>query len=218
MTEAPELVPLPHASSFDQDTQRLSRVYAEALFRSAQARDEVDLVRDELEAFIRQVVPDQGLVTNFFTSGAIGRQRRAEVIEKAFRPSAGELVTNFLLVLNAHERLDLFRAIAASYFDLWEKLAGRISVQVRSAAPLAPEQQTKLRDMVQGLFHKEPVLEIGINPELLGGLTLKIGDWFYDSSVRTRLQDIRNQLIARSSYEIQSRRDRFSTDDGNQPV
>ena len=55
----------------------------------------------------------------------------------------------------------------------------------------------------------EPLLEEKVEPELLGGLVVRIGDWVYDASVRTRLDEIRNQLIERSSHGIASGRDRF---------
>jgi F-type H+-transporting ATPase subunit delta len=55
----------------------------------------------------------------------------------------------------------------------------------------------------------EPILDLQVDPQLLGGLVVKIGDWLYDGSVRARLQAFRDHLIARSSHEIQSGRNRF---------
>ena len=49
------------------------------------------------------------------------------------------------------------------------------------------------------------------DPELLGGLVVRVGDWQFDGTVRGRLNQLKNQLLERSSHEIQGRRDRFST-------
>jgi F-type H+-transporting ATPase subunit delta len=120
------------------------------------------------------------------------------------------LFLNFLLVLNHHDRLDLLRPICDAYRGLRDQRARRIRIQVRSAAPLDDGQRDRLQRELQETFHLEPILETEIDPELLGGMLVRVGDWVYDASVRTQLETIRNQLIARSSHEIQSGRNRFS--------
>ena len=80
-------------------------------------------------------------------------------------------------------------------------------------APLTPPERESLVQRLRTLLKKEPSLDEAVDPALIGGMTIKVGDYVYDASVRTRLQEIRKQLIARSSYEIQSGRDRFSTAD-----
>ncbi len=76
--------------------------------------------------------------------------------------------------------------------------------------PLPDDQLERLRNELRGALRREPILETRVDPDLLGGLVVQVGDWVYDSSVRSRVADIRNQLIERSSHEIQSRRNRFS--------
>ncbi len=213
MTEAARLLPLPRESSFDRETQRLARVYAKALFEAASQRNEADAVREELEEFFQHVMPLDSVVASFLRSGSLGRVRRAEILEKAFLPRVSELFGNLLMVLNEHERLDLFRAVGASYFALCDALAGRVMVQVRTPVPLTEPQRDSLVQKLRHTLQKDTVLEETVDPALLGGITLKVGDWAYDASVRARLQEIRKQLIARSSYEIQSGRDRFRTAD-----
>jgi F-type H+-transporting ATPase subunit delta len=213
MSETANQVHLPRESSFDRETQRLARVYAKALFLAAAQRNEVVPLQEELEAFFLEVMPADPSVASFFTSGALGRKRRGEVLQKVMMPRVSEMLGNLMMVLNEHERLDLFGAVAASYFALCQSSAGKITVQVRTPSALtAPERDSLLRQLRQTL-KQEASLEEAVEPALLGGLTLKVGDWVYDTSVRSRLQEIRKQLIARSSYEIQSGRDRFSTPD-----
>ena len=60
---------------------------------------------------------------------------------------------------------------------------------------------------------REPVLIPKVDPDILGGLIVQVGDWRYDASVRHQLDIIRNQLIESSSHEIQVGRDRFSSAD-----
>jgi F-type H+-transporting ATPase subunit delta len=200
-----------HPTVMDVGTERIARVYAEALLRAAEERNQVDEVFEELDSLIREVfraAPEWEMV---LSSGAVGRDRKATVIRSVFEGRASELFINFLLVLNDHERLDLLRAIVEAYRELRDEKAGRVQVMVRSAVPLPGNQRERLIQELRETFQKEPVIETQLDPDLLGGVVVRVGDWVYDQSVKSRLEDIRNQLIASSSHEIQSRRDRFSS-------
>jgi F-type H+-transporting ATPase subunit delta len=87
-----------------------------------------------------------------------------------------------------------------SYRTLLDRRAGRIPVQVQSAVALPPEQVERVRQQVRQQFHKEPMIETRVAPELLGGLVVRVGDWVYDGSVRTRLANIKNQLTESDGY------------------
>jgi len=145
----------------------------------------------------------------FLSSPAVTRDRKGEVLRKAFHGRVSATTLQFLLVLNDHQRLDVLRAAAAAYRELYEERSGRMKVLVRSAVPLDEDQQERLRQQLREAYRREPVLQTRVDPDLLGGLVVRVGDWVYDSSVRTRLEMIRDQLIERSSHEIQSGRDRF---------
>src|SRR5262249_17851454 len=146
----------------------------------------------------------------FLSSLAIGRKHKTEILTRVFDGHLSDLLFNFLMVLNQHERLELLRPILQGYRDLCDERARRIRVQVRSATSLADDQRQRLQQLLQEAFRLEPVLETLVDPDLLGGLTVRVGDWLYDASVRTQLNTIRKQLMERSSHEIQIGRDRFS--------
>jgi F-type H+-transporting ATPase subunit delta len=204
----PEELKMQHIA--DVSEQRVAHVYAEALLNSAEHRGQVDPVYAELESLVQDVFPRAKRLEEFFSSSAISRQHKAELIEKTFGPRAGELLVNFLLVLNEHDRLGLLRPILKAYREMRDQRARRVRVQVQSAVPLPDDQRDRLHQELREAFKLEPILETGVDPDLLGGLVVRVGDWVYDASVRTQLDLIRNQLIARSSHEIQSRRDSFS--------
>jgi len=193
----------------DDTTRHVARVYAEALYNAADKRQEAVGILEDLEGLVNQVFRRDPGIEAFLASAAVGRERKAQLIRRAFEGRASDLLVNFLQVLNEHDRLDLLRAIAAAYRDLYDRRSGRIHVHVRSAVPLGEDQQEKLKQELRASFGKEPMLDTRVDPDLLGGLVVRVGDWLYDASVRTRLQDIRDQVIERSSHEIQSGRDRF---------
>jgi F-type H+-transporting ATPase subunit delta len=193
----------------DVGTERIARVYAESLYRAAEPLGQVDEVYEELSSLLSDVFRKAPEWELFLASGAVGRDRKAAVIRSVFEGRASEIFVNFLLVLNDHERLDLLRATASAYREIRDQKAGRIQVLVRSATPLPDDQRDRLLQELRATFHKEPVLESQVDSELLGGMVVRVDDWLYDQSVRRKLVDIRNQIIARSSHEIQSGRDRF---------
>jgi len=178
---------------------RIARVYAEALFAVAARDGKPEDTGEELSAFVRDVLGKDSKVAAFFVSPAVTRRAREPVLEAALKGNASPLVANFLRVLNQNNRLDLIRAIAAAYRDLLDQRAGRVRVSVRSAVPLSAEQQDQLRRTLSESLHKEPVLDLRTDPDLLGGMVVQVGDKVYDTSVRTRLEALRTQLTARGT-------------------
>ena len=75
-----------------------------------------------------------------------------------------------------------------------------MSVQVRSAVPLSDEQRARLADDLRQAFGREPVLDLKVDPDVLGGVVVRVGDHVYDASVRTRIDRIANYLEERSKH------------------
>ena len=150
-----------------------------------------------------------------FSSAAIGRYARADALAKTFKDRANPTLYAFLQVLNSHERLELLRPIARALRGLYEERARRVRVFVTSAASLSDEEVKKIAEVVKHAMKVEPIMVPSVDPSLLGGVKIRVGDKQYDASVRTRIENLKNQILASSSHEIQSRRDRFCSADGN---
>jgi F-type H+-transporting ATPase subunit delta len=204
-----------HPTVLDVGTQRVAKVYAEAILRAADLRHQGDEILEMLDSLVNDVLRADPRLEAFLSSGAIGKQAKAAVIHSVFSGRASELFIHSLSVLNDHERLDLLRPIVAAYRELRDQQAGRMRVQVRSAVPLPDDQRERLLQQLRETFHKEPLLETQVDQDLLGGMVVRVGDWLYDHSVRTQLETMRDQIMARSNYEIQSGRDRFSSANGD---
>jgi F-type H+-transporting ATPase subunit delta len=200
---------------FDAGGQRVARIYAEALVNAADKAGKTDEILEEFQSLIDDVFPAAPQLEVVLESGVIDREEKEATIRKALGNQASEMFLNFLLVLNNHDRLGNLRSILRAAIELRDERAGRIPVEVRSAVPLADDQREGLLRQLRDTFHREPVLATRIDPDLLGGLIVQVGDWLFDASVRTQIETIRNQLIESSSHEIQSRRNSFSSADGN---
>jgi F-type H+-transporting ATPase subunit delta len=143
-------------------------------------------------------------------SSAFKHEAKRQSIRAAFEHREDPTFVDFLQVLNRNDRLDLLRQIRLAYRDLHDVLNKRVRVKVRTAVALADDLRTVIRDRLRNYFSLEPILDERVEPDLLGGMVVQVGDRVLDTSVRTKLQGIRNQLLASGNYEIQSGRDRFS--------
>lgn len=175
---------------------RIARVYVEALLGVAARDGQAEELGDELDGVVRDVVGGHPEVAAFFNSPAITRRERGPVLEAALGGNASPLLRNFLGVLNNNNRLDLLPAVAAAYREALDQRAGRVRVWVRSAAPLDDAERDELARTLAASLGKEPILLVRVEPELLGGLVVQVGDRVYDSSVRSRLEALRTHLLA----------------------
>jgi F-type H+-transporting ATPase subunit delta len=191
--------------------QRIARNYAEALAAAATPSGKEGEVLAELAALVREVFVKQPMIELFLSSGSINRGAKDEVIDKTFAGKSSETFVNFLHVLNHHGRLDLLPDILTALEQLRDQRLRRVRVFVRSATPLTEDFQRRLGEQVRTALHLEPVLESTVDPDLLGGMVVRVGDWVFDGSVRTTVQRLRNLLVESSHHEIQSGRDRFCT-------
>lgn len=178
---------------------RLARVYAEALLSLAQAEGKADDVGDELRTVAVDVIGKSPAVAAYLDSPAFTAAAKMPILGAAFG-SASDLFKKFLHVLTQNNRLGLMRDIHAAYQAIRDRQAGRVRVLVRSAAALTDQQTGELKATLAGRLNKEPILNVRVEPELLGGLIVQVGDRVYDSSVRTRLDTLRNTLMGTATH------------------
>jgi len=199
----------------DVSVQRLAKVYAVALLDAAEHTSQVPQVLEEIDSLIDDVFRVDPRLETLFSSAVMGRSAREDALKKVFAGQASPVFLNFLLVLNHQERLELVRPIRRAVHELYDERSRRLRIHVYSAVALADEFKDRIANAVRQMFKLEPVLDLHVDESLLGGLKIRIGDRQYDATVLGRIDNLRNQLITSSSYEIQSQRDRFCTDAGN---
>src|SRR5438105_11634372 len=125
MTEA-NLSTAEREATADVSAQRVARVYAEALLNAAQAQNQAEEVLGEMESLVGDVFRADAAFEGFLTQSAAGRERKAALIRKVFADRASSVGVNFLLVLNAHDRLDLLRAIVAEARELLNRRTNHV--------------------------------------------------------------------------------------------
>jgi F-type H+-transporting ATPase subunit delta len=198
------------SSVFDEMSSELSRTYAEALVNVAEKSEQAEEILEELDAiraFVATSLPTFALMMGSPLRSAAEKDK---VIVKAFEGRVSPTSSRFLRVLNRHGRLELLGAILGTARTIWERRQSRFTVTVRSVVPLSPAQQESLSLKLSQALSAKPILRLEVDPALIGGLVVQVGDDVYDASVRKRLEQVRNRLFEGTTHEIQSRRDQFS--------
>ncbi len=195
-------------SVFDDIAPELTRNYAEALLGAS--GDQAEAVVIELETIHTDVLDAYPRFAAILASPMVAIDAKDRLLTDTLGPEAMEPVIRFLRVLNRHGRLGILPSVIRQARATLDKRLNRKAVTVRSAVPLDEAQQASLRDRLAAMIHASPVIALEVDPSLIGGLVIQVGDAVYDASVRNRLERLRGRLIERKTHEIQSRRDHFS--------
>jgi F-type H+-transporting ATPase subunit delta len=199
----------------DPSVQSVARVYAVALLDGAVKADGVDAVVEEFGSFIKDVLAANPMFERLLCSAMTSDDNKLQLIDKVLGGRGSPFFVNFLKVLAQHGRLGLVKAVwSATQLEL-EIRSGKVRVRVTSASPLSPQALQGITErLAQGLA-ATPIVESVVDPELVGGLVIRVGDTVYDGSVRNRLKQLRGRLRERCLNEVQRGRDRFSHSAGN---
>lgn len=195
---------------FDETALEIARAYADALVNAAGKAGSVDEVLDELDAIVGFISEKFPRFVQMMTSPLRSEAEKDRIIAEAFDGRALPTSVNFLRVLNRHGRLRLLGTILKTARASWDRKQNRHPVTVRSAAPLSDGQAEAIRERLARTIGGTPVLKLEVDPALIGGLVVQVGDDVYDASVRNRLEQLRQRLFEGKTHEIQSRRDHFS--------
>lgn len=198
----------------DPSAHAVARVYATAYLDAAKTEGVEDPL-EELASFVDDVLAKYPEFAQVLLSAMINRDEKLALIDRVAAPFGSEMFTNFLRVLARHDRLELLPLILGESREEFEARMGKKRVQVTSARPLSDASREAIRNRLQEALSFEPIIEDRTDPRLLGGLTIRVGDRVYDSSLRTRLKQLQIQMRERSLNEIQSGRDRFSHPEGD---
>jgi F-type H+-transporting ATPase subunit delta len=155
-----------------------------------------DQVKKQLEDF-GAAYAESGELRSILSSPAVERTAKHGVIEKLVaRLGASRIVRNFLFVVVDNQRTHLLPEILKTFDDVIRQRQGVAEAEVTSAAELTAPQKTQLQQTLERLTGRKIQAKYSLNPALLGGAVVRIGDTIYDGSVRNRLNQMRARLAA----------------------
>lgn len=180
----------------------VARVYAEALFGIARESGRVDDLGQELRGFLT-LVQENGDIEEFLASPVLDPSVKVRHLRKALERNASDIVADFLCLLIDKRRTQALASIVGAYGRMADRHANRARVSVRTATPLAGALRAEIETVLKAALAKEVVVEPEVEPAILGGAVVAIGDRVYDGSIRNRLNAFRKQILRSGGYEAQ---------------
>jgi len=199
----------------DVSVEHIADVYAQALLTATEKTGQTAAAIENFDAVVTEVLDRFPKLENVLASILVSPEEKAALIDRVLGGRVTPLLVNFFKVVARHGRLDCVRAIHRQTHAAFDKLRNRIPVRLSTAQPLGDAAIEHIAESLRAKLGGEPVFEQEIDPALIGGAVLRIGDVVYDGSIANQLQDLRQQMIDRTAHEIQSRRDRFRHSAGN---
>ena len=174
----------------------IAEPYAQALMSLAQSHDQVDRIADDVNSFLAAWLGSEDL-----RRGLSSPVIKPEVKKNILRQLAGDQLhpytLNFLLLLVDRGRSLFIEDVFKQFKVLVRQLRKTVLAEVTSAIELNEDQQNGIRDRVKGMVQAENVeLQVKVDPDLIGGVVIKVGSQVIDASLRTQLRRIGMRLGA----------------------
>ena len=172
--------------------EEIATVYARALFEAASDAGRLDTVREQL-AQVADALDDSRDLQVFFFSPYFSSEEKRDGLARTLS-DADPLLINFLeLLIENHRMPVLFRA-RRRLDRLWEEQNRLLAVQVTSAIALDAEAVAEIGERVGAQTGRRVELTAIVDPDILGGIVLRVGNAILDASIRNRLEQLRKQV------------------------
>jgi F-type H+-transporting ATPase subunit delta len=174
--------------------EEIAQVYSRALFEVAQEQDKLDELRDQLGQFADALDEHRELAT-FFFSPYFSAQEKKEGLGKAVE-GADEALVNFLEVLLERHRMPAIFRIRRQFDDLWADEHKLLPVEVTSAVDLDEQVVKSIGERIGEQTGRDVELTSRVDPGILGGIVVRVGNSILDASIKTRLETLRKQVAS----------------------
>ncbi|MFN9435323.1 MAG: ATP synthase F1 subunit delta [Planctomycetota bacterium] len=188
---------------FDSEEQQVGEVYARALLASVPSQD-ADAIVDEFESLVRDVLDRNHKLETILANPKMPVESKWELLDRVFAGRMSVKLLTFMKVVARRHRLNAIRAIQRAATKLRDEAAGRIQVQVTVPQPLNDGERSSLVERLKTVFKKDVRMDISVDPSILGGLVIRVGDTVFDGSINGQLQSLRKTVGARSENALRA--------------
>lgn len=176
-------------------SEAIARRYAVALADVVLESGETFTVKQELKDFEDMIAGNDNLQT-VFHNPSIPLSSKKQILESLLaRTNPTKASANFLRVLLQNGRLDDLREINERFDIELEERSGTVSAYTTSARELSDEQKNELKANLEKLTGRSVTMNFKVDSEIIGGVVTRVGSTVYDGSVRTQLENLREQLV-----------------------
>lgn len=193
----------------DVSEEQIARVYAQAFMDVAKSADPTALI-EEFGSFVADVVKKLPQLEAVLFSQLVPAESKEQLLDRMIKDRASVQVLNFLKVLARHERLPVVATIARQLKKLDAERRGVTDVEVRLATETDNSLLADIESRLRKALGREPALHVVVDPELVAGFVVRVGDRVFDGSIRTQLEQVRRGMIDRATQGIETSRERFA--------
>jgi len=172
--------------------EEIAAVYARSLFEVAKDQGKLDDVRSQLGEFADAMDASRELQM-FFFSPYFSTQEKEDGLDRAVS-GADETVVNFLKLLIENHRMPVIFRVRREFDRLWQEENQLLPVQVTSAVALDDATVKHIGDRIAEQTNRKVELSSNVDPEILGGIVVRVGNSILDASIRNRLEQLRRQV------------------------
>jgi ATP synthase F1 delta subunit len=172
--------------------EEVAEVYARALFEVARDQQKLDQINEQLAQFV-QAVRDNRDLTVFFFSPHFSSEEKKAALHRAVDGAEAPFL-NFLEALIERHRMPVIFRVGARFKELYDEERKLLGVEVTSAVSLGEDTVRSIGEQVQQQTGRKVQLSSNVDPDILGGLVLRVGNFILDASIRNRLEQLRKQV------------------------
>jgi F-type H+-transporting ATPase subunit delta len=174
--------------------EELAQVYSRSLFEVASERGKVDEIKQQLGEFADALAQNRDLAT-FFFSPYFSTEEKEAGLRRAVTGAEPAFI-NFLELLIENHRMPVIFRTRRAYDALWDDAHRRLPVQVTSAVELDPAIVEQLEQRIGEQTRQNVELATMIDPAILGGIVLRVGNSVLDASIKNKLEKLRKTVAA----------------------
>ena len=200
----PETTTASETRHVDIAADRVAKVYAQAIFEAADAAGCRREVLAELGTLARDVLPKVPEAAAVFSSPKIAADEKGRIIDRITGGRMQATTTNALHVLARHGRLGMLAAVVTAAERLADERDGKRQATFTTAVPLDAAEQARIVAETEKALAATLVPAFVVDPAIIGGLVVRVGDTIYDQSVATGLARIGGRLQERNIHAIQN--------------
>ena len=177
--------------------EELAQVYGRSLFQAALEHGRIDELREQLGQFADALDKQRELAVFFFSPYFSSEEKKQSL--STLLDGADELLLNFLSLLIENHRMPVIFRIRHEFDRLWDEENRTLPVEITSAVALDEETTKSLGRTIGERAGRKVTLAARVDPDIIGGIVIRVGNSILDASIRNRLEQLRRHVAQGAS-------------------
>lgn len=176
-----------HETVLDTGAEQLGKTYAHALIGAAEKAGVTDKVIGQLSEIVDDYIGKSPKLAAAFASPRVDNDEKTRVIDKIFGGTFDPTLVKFLKVMASRDRLGYVAAVRDAAEGIYDDKMGRALATIRTAVPLDKALRKQISEKLGTALKRDVRLKEEVDPDLIGGMVVRVGDTVFDNSVANRL-------------------------------